>query len=86
LTQGLERQDQRAVERAVHTLKSAAQSVGARALSELARVAEGHARAGALEAVQASVADIHRQFDDVAAQLESLRSELLQPPQELVES
>ncbi|MEO5771375.1 MAG: response regulator [Burkholderiaceae bacterium] len=78
LAQGLERQDQRAVERAVHTLKSSAASVGAFALSELAGLAEGHARSGSLHAVQQHVAEIRRQFDIAVAQLQTLRAELLQ--------
>jgi len=75
---GLERGDQRAVERMVHTLKSSANSVGAFALSELAGVAEEHARKGSLEAVKQHIGEIHRQFDAAIAQLEALRRELLQ--------
>ncbi len=74
---GLERGDQRAVERIVHTIRSSANSVGAFALSELARVAEEQARKGALEAVKQVIGEIHRQFDAAIAQLEALRGELL---------
>ncbi len=84
LVQGLERQDQRTVERAVHTLKSSAASVGASALSELAGVAEGLARRGQFDAVQLRVAEIRRQFELAVAQLQTLRAELLQPQAEVV--
>ena len=84
LAQGLERQDQRTVERAVHTLKSSAASVGASALSELAGAAEGLARTGQFDAVQPHVAEIRRQFELAVAQLQTLRAELLQPQAEVV--
>ncbi len=85
LAQGLERNDQRAVERAAHTLKSSSASVGAFALSELAGLVEGHARSGSLDAAHQHVAEIRRQFDSAVAQLQTLRAELLQP-QAAVES
>ena len=84
LAQGLQRQDQRAVERAVHTLKSSAASVGAVALSVLAGLAEGHARNGSLDAVRPQAAEIDRQFHLAAAQLQTLRAELLQAQAEVV--
>ena len=85
LEQGLEHQDRRGVERAVHTLKSSAASVGAFALSELAGLAEGDARGGPLEAVQPQVAEIRRQFDHAVVQLQALRAELLEPQMEVAE-
>ncbi len=85
LTHGLERKDLRAIERAVHTIKSSANSVGALALSDLAGLAEGHARSGSLDAVQQHVGGIRRQFDAAVVQLETLRVELLQPQPEVVE-
>ena len=86
LTRGLERKDPRAIERAVHTIKSSATSVGAFALSDVAGLAEGHARSGSLDAVQAHVGEIRRQFDAAVVQLEILRAELLLPQPEVVES
>ncbi|WP_338414529.1 Hpt domain-containing protein, partial [uncultured Sphaerotilus sp.] len=86
LAQGLERRDQRVVERAVHTIKSSANSVGAFALSELAGLAEGHARRGSLDAVHAHVSELHGLFDAAAAQLEALRGELLQSQTDAVAS
>jgi two-component system sensor histidine kinase/response regulator len=86
LAQGLARGDRQAVERAVHTIKSTSASVGAVALSELAGIAEGHARRGLLDAVRQRVGDINRQLDAAAAQLETLRDELLQPQTQGVES
>ena len=85
LEQGLKHQDRRAVERAVHTLKSSAASVGAFALSELAGLAEGHARGGPLEAVRPCVQEIRRQFEHAVVQLQALRAELLEPQAEGVE-
>jgi signal transduction histidine kinase/CheY-like chemotaxis protein/HPt (histidine-containing phosphotransfer) domain-containing protein len=75
---GLERGDQRAVERIVHTIRSSANSVGASALSELAKVAEEHTRKGSMEAVKQLIGEIHRHFDAAIVQLEALRGELLQ--------
>ena len=86
LAEGLNRNNQQAVERAVHTIKSSASSVGALALSELAGLAEGHARSGSLDAVRQHVREIHSQFDAAATQLAALRAELLQPQTEVVES
>jgi two-component system sensor histidine kinase/response regulator len=86
LAQGLARGDRQAVERAVHTIKSSSASVGAVALSELAGIAEGHARRGLLDAVRQRVGDINRQLDAAAAQLATLREELLQPRAQGVES
>ncbi len=86
LTQGLEKQDQRSVERAVHTIKSSANSVGAFDLSELAGLAEGQARSGSLDGVQKYVVDIQLQFEAAMVQLEALRAELLQPQTEAVNS
>jgi two-component system, sensor histidine kinase and response regulator len=86
LALSLERDDQRAVERAVHTIKSSADSVGALALSELAGLAEGHARRGSLDAVREHVSELNGLFDAAAAQLETLRAELTQPRTDAVES
>ena len=86
LAQGLEHMDRQAVERAVHTIKSSAASVGAVALSEMAELAEGHARSGSLDAVRQHVSEIHRQFDAAVTPLEALRAELLLPEPNAVES
>ncbi len=86
LAQGLERKDQRAVERAAHTIKASGASVGALALSQLAGIAEGQARSGSFDAVQQQVGEIRRQFDAAVAQLEMLRAELLQPQTDVFES
>jgi two-component system sensor histidine kinase/response regulator len=86
LAQGLQRQDPRVVERALHTLKSTAASVGASALSELAGQAEGHARGGNPDAVQAQLAEVRRLFDIAGMQLQALRAELAKPEAEVVES
>ena len=83
LEQGLQHQDRSAVERAVHTLKSSAASVGAFALSELSGLAEGYAKSGPLEAVQPCVQEIRRQFDHAVVQLQALRAELLEPQAEV---
>jgi HPt (histidine-containing phosphotransfer) domain-containing protein len=86
LALSLKRDDQRAVERAVHTLKSSADSVGALALSELAGLAEGHARRGSLDAVREHVSELNGLFDAAVAQLEALRAELLLSQADAVES
>ncbi len=83
LAQGLKRQDRAAVERAVHTLKASAATVGASGLSELARLAERHARTGSLTAVQQQLGEILRHFDLAVAQLQVLRSEFLHSPMDI---
>jgi HPt (histidine-containing phosphotransfer) domain-containing protein len=86
LTQGLHSGDVRAVERAVHTIKSSANAVGAVSLSQLAGVAEGHARGGSLDAVRGQVGEIRRQFDAAVLLLDALRAELLRSQTEVFES
>ncbi len=86
LAQGLQRQDPRVVERALHTLRSTAASVGASALSDLAGQAEGHARGGKPDAVQAQLAEIRRLFDIAGTQLQALRAGLARPEAEVAES
>ena len=86
LAKGIRNHDQRAVERAVHTIKSSAGVVGASGLAESAGLAEGHARRGSLDAVQQHVGDIQRQFDAAVVELEALRAELLQPQADVVTS
>ena len=84
LAHGLAHRDKRAVERAVHTLKASAASVGASVLSGLAGLAERDARNGALDAVQLQAAEIGRQFDLAVVQLQTLRDELRQPEADAV--
>ena len=86
LASGFERKDHRSVERAVHTLKSSAHSVGATALSELAGAAEEQVRSGALEAAHQQLGDLRSLFDAAATQLDALRAELLQPQADTVDS
>ncbi len=78
LVLGLDRNDKSTVERAVHTLKSSANAVGALALSELAGLSEVHARNGSLDAVRQQLGEIQSLFNTAVPQLESLRDEMLQ--------
>ncbi|MDE2298192.1 MAG: response regulator, partial [Burkholderiales bacterium] len=77
LALGLAQAERPAVERALHTLKSASASVGAVTLSALAAQAEEHARQGTMDSATLRVAEISAQFDAAARQLAALRDDLL---------
>jgi two-component system, sensor histidine kinase and response regulator len=77
LDRGVASLDQRVVERAAHTIKSSANSVGAKALSELAGLAEVHARSGSFDELRSHAARMRRKYDLAVEQLNKLRAELL---------
>ena len=79
LQDGLRRQELAAIERAAHTIKSTATSVGALSLAELASAAEEQARRGELEAVGQQVAELQRRFDAAVEELQVLRAEFALP-------
>jgi signal transduction histidine kinase/CheY-like chemotaxis protein/HPt (histidine-containing phosphotransfer) domain-containing protein len=79
LHEGLQRQELAAIERAAHTIKSTATSVGAVALAELAAAAEEQARRGELDAVHQQAGELQRRFDAAVNELQLLRAEFAQP-------
>jgi HPt (histidine-containing phosphotransfer) domain-containing protein len=71
LRQGLAAGDEREVARAVHSLKSAAATLGALDLAELCRTAEASSRARDLAAVEALVPAVEAGYDLARQALEA---------------
>lgn len=76
LSRSLARGDADALQRAAHSLKSSASSVGAVALADLAQWVELHARAGMVGLVKEKLTEIQSLFDEAIAELEALRRDL----------
>ncbi|MDE2452230.1 MAG: Hpt domain-containing protein, partial [Burkholderiales bacterium] len=72
--QGLAQAERSAVERALHSIRSASEAVGAFALARLAEQAEALARAGSLGAIAPLLPGLHGAFDAAAVELRGLRS------------
>lgn len=81
LNEGLTRSSQRDVERAIHTIKSSAATLGALVLSQLAARMEVHARNGRLNEVRAHMQELRQLLGQTSRELAAIRDDLLQEHQ-----
>lgn len=72
ITAAIDRKDAAALERAAHTLKGAAGSIGATALQRACKEMEELGRRRAVDAADAELATLRREYDRVAAEIDQL--------------